>query len=304
MKNNNINFVLVAATKDRPQKLKNLLESIQSQTLLPTEIIIVDGGDKSVDYISKDFKNLNIKYMQLRPPSGTKQRNLGIKSAVSADLIGIIDDDIVLEKKAIENMLLFWERAPQDLGGAAFNLMNHPNIFAESMKIHPISEKLGLYSKKRGAVLPSGFHTLIGKVEKIKFVDWLPSTAVVYRKKVFEEFLFDEWYKGYSYLEDLDFSYTVGKKYKLAVVPNARYYHFSAHGGRGNGFEFGEREVLNRFHFVRKHKELSSKKCFLALIFRKFISLWVFLKEKDVYFLNRALGNILGFIKILTNISN
>ncbi len=297
-----LNISLVVATKDRPRELKNMLRSLQDQSVRPDEIIIVDGGDKQIEYVLKEFPDLDFIYMQLRPPSGTKQRNLGIKAAGSADLIGIMDDDIVLEKHALKNMLLFWKHHQKELGGAAFNLVNHPELFAESVKAHPLLARLGIYSKQRGKVLPSGFQTLIGEMDKTGYFDWLPSTAVVYRQDIFKDFLFDEWFKGYSYLEDLDFSYAVGKKYKLAVVHDAEYRHFPGPGGRGNGFEFGVREVLNRIHFVKKHKELSLVKCLLTLRLRQLISLWIFFRGRNTYFLYRAAGNSFGFLRALKTI--
>jgi glycosyltransferase involved in cell wall biosynthesis len=290
----------VIATKDRPIKLRNMLKSLVQQTRKPDKVVVVDGGDKLPTKIGDECKNLNIKYIRVYPPSATRQRNMGIKSLdKNCDFIGILDDDIILEEKSVENIMEFWRKIDKDVGGAAFNLMNHTNLYAEKFKSLDITKKLGLYSKTGGKVLPSGFQSLIGRVKKNTFVDWLPSTAVIWRKKVFNNFLFDEWYKGYSYLEDLDFSYAVGKKYKLAVVADAGYYHYPAPSGRGSGYEFGVREVVNRFHFVRKHGELSIFKCFIGLKIRQIMSLWIFIKERKFYFLSRAFGNSVGFFKAL-----
>ncbi len=295
---NEITFVI--ATKDRPKELQQTLQSIAEQTVKPYEVVVVDGGEKGVENICKNIPGLKIKYLTFTPPSAAAQRNFGIKTAAKdCDLIGILDDDIVLKKGAVESMLVYWEHAGGNIGGAAFNLLNHPDIYAERFKSWDITERLGLYSKTGGKVLHSGFQSLIGVAHKDKFVDWVPSTAVVYIKKVFDEFLFDEWYKGYSYLEDLDFSYSVGKKYKLAVVADAGYYHYPAPSGRGSGYEFGVREVVNRIYFVRKHKELSLFKCFLALKIRQMMSLWIFVKEGKFYFLSRAFGNSVGFLKLI-----
>jgi len=291
---------IVIPTKDRPRKLRSVLQSLVSQTQKPYEVIIVDGSEKStVDFLN-DFNELRIKYLTLQPPSATRQRNFGIKS-VSKDcnLIGLIDDDVALEERAIERMMAFWKTSDINVGGAAFNLMNHPEIYAEKFKSMRITEKLGLYSKTGGKVTAAGFHTLIGNVKRNEFVDWFSSGASVWKKHILESYAFDEWYTGYSYLEDLDFSYTVGKKYKLAVVADAGFFHYPASGGRGSGFEFGMKEVLNRLYFVKKHEELSVFKCFLALKIRQLISVWLFLKERKFYFLSRAFGNSVGFIKAI-----
>ena len=38
-----------------------------------------------------------------------------------------------------------------------------------------------------------------------------------------EEFKFDEWFTGNAFCDDVDYSYRVGKKYKLMVVKRKGY---------------------------------------------------------------------------------
>jgi|WetSurMetagenome_2_1015567.scaffolds.fasta_scaffold80073_2 GT2 family glycosyltransferase len=295
----------VVATKDRPSELCNMLTSLDSQLHKPDQIIIVDGSAQPIDSLVREFSHLPIEYLQCLPPSAAKQRNIGIK-LVKEDitLIGFFDDDIVLETESLNNMLRFWENAPPDLAGATFNMINHPQPQATFLKGLPITETLGLYSRQRGMVLPSGFQTMIGNVSESIFIQWLPTTATVWRKDILSTFHFDEWFSGYSYLEDLDFSYRIGKKYRLAVVENARYYHYPGSGGRGSSLEFGKREVLNRIYFVKKHQELSLSKCYLALIVKIFLSLIAAIKEGEFGYIKRVAGNIAGFGQALIMLRN
>ena len=114
-----------------------------------------------------------------------------------------------------------------------------------------------------------------------------------------DEFCFDEWFRGYGYLEDLDFSYRVGKTFGLAVAPEALYRHYPAPLGRGSGRVFGTREVLNRLHFVRKHPELSLWRCYLVLMLRMLMSISAGIRGGRRYDLERAWGNALGLIESL-----
>ena len=289
-------IALVIATKDRPQELRRLLRSLESQSYFPDQVVIVDGSAQSVEGALEEFSSLHIDYLRCLPPSAAKQRNDGIKAVhPEMTLIGFLDDDTVLESKALEAMMDFWERAAEDVGGAAFNIVNRPQLYASWLKSLPLTEKLGLYSKNGGKVLPSGFHTMIGYVPETTFVQWLPTTATVWRKGIFDEFQFDEWFKGYSYLEDLDFSYRVGKKYRLAVVSDGKYYHHPALVGRENNFIFGKKEVLNRIYFVKKNPELSLFKCYVGLIIRIFITFIFFLKERKFGYFERLGGNFFAF---------
>ena len=97
-------------------------------------------------------------------------------------LVGFFDDDATLEPFAVERMMAFWREASPDIGGCAFNLVNPPRLRASLFKQSWIAEMLGLYSARSGAVMPSGWQTMIGTVRETAFVDWLPSTAVVWRK--------------------------------------------------------------------------------------------------------------------------
>jgi hypothetical protein len=84
----------------------------------------------------------------------------------------------------------------------------------------------------------------------------------------------------------------VGKKHKLYIVHNARYWHFPSNKGRGNAYSFGKREVANRLYFVKKHMELSKINCYLAILFRILISLSYAFKERKIFYLERIRGNI------------
>ena len=70
---------------------------------------------------------------------------------------------------------------------------------------------------------PSGWQAAINVVDADLKCDWLPSTALIWRADVLREVQFDEFYTGYSYLEDLDFSYGVGRTRPMYVVADARY---------------------------------------------------------------------------------
>jgi GT2 family glycosyltransferase len=290
-------IAFIVATKDRPEDLRRMLSSLKGQSYLPQEIIIVDGSEKSVRDIVQalEFSSLTIRYLRCLPPSATRQRNMGI-DAVSRDisLVGFLDDDIRLEPRALEKMMDFWQHAAEDVAGAAFNLVNHPPLYASRLKRLPVVRRFGLYSQESGAVLASGFQVMIGHPEATTFVRWICIGASVWRREVFAYYRLDEWYDGYSYLEDLDFSYNIGQKYKLAVVAEADYYHYPASSGRGSGYVFGRREVANRIYFVKKHSELSRAKCYLALFVRMLISLALALQEREMNYVSRALGNLIG----------
>jgi GT2 family glycosyltransferase len=291
---------LIVATKDRPGEVKKLLDSLNSQTRLPDQLIIVDGGTKLAEQVTRKYPNLNICYFRCFPPSAAKQRNFGIKSVEGkSNLIGFLDDDTILEENSLEEMMNFWENANDNVGGASFNLMNSPPLANSNLKLMPLARRLGLYSNRVGAVLPSGFQTIFRYVSEITTVEWISTCGSVWRREIFKKYQFDEWFKGYSYLEDLEFSYRVGKQYKLVVVANAKFYHYPAASGRENGEIFGRREVANRIYFVKKNKEMNLIKCYLAIFIRIFMNLFMGTKQLNIDYFERIKGNIEGLFEEL-----
>jgi len=289
---------LIVATKDRPGELRRMLASIEAQTSPPAEVVVVDGSREPVEAVCRDIRAFPVRYVRGVPPSAARQRNLGLAAAhPESSLIGFFDDDAVLDRPALGEMTRFWRDADGTVGGAAFVLENHPAPAWPSLKLTAFAEGAGLYSRRPGAVAASGFQTMIGRPQSTVFTEWLPSGASVWRREVFARFRFDEWFEGYSYLEDLDFSYRVGKAYRLAVVAGAGYRHYPAASGRGSGYAFGVREVLNRVHFVRKHPELSLRSCRLALAVRLVMTLGLAVREGNPAQLGRAWGNAVGLAK-------
>lgn len=293
---NKIAFII--ATKERPKELRRLLKSLEIQSYRPDQVIIVESGENRTEEIKAEFPGLEIKYLRCHPPSITKQRNMGIKKAdPGMTLIGFLDDDVVLKNNALMEMMVYWENAPENIGLASFNITNLPSIFASRFKSLAVTEKLGLYSKKKGIVLPSGFQTIYGFVSNIVTVQYLPTPALVGRRDIFKKHMFDEWFSGYSYLEDLDFSYRVSKEYTLVIVQNAKYSHYPTSVGKESAFTFGIKEVINRIYFVKKNQGFSLFKCYLALTIRLSLNLYIALSEQKISYFYRASGNLVGFVK-------
>jgi GT2 family glycosyltransferase len=287
---------IVVATKDRPDDLRRLLESLRQQTVNPAEIVVVDASRESVESIVTAFPELRRRYVRHWPPSAAAQRNAGIRACdPSATLIAFADDDTTFEPDSFAAMLRFWEIAGTDVLGASFNMLNSWLPGGQSFKRSRISARLGLYPARLGGVAPSGWQSVFVKVSETQFVEWLPSGALVWRRDIMDRYVFDEYFDTYSYVEDLDFSYSIGRKGRLAVVAEAGYSHFPSAGGRVSPRQFGRLEVRNRLYFVRKHG-LSLPRCFLGIGIRLAMTLVSALHACDRGMLARAVGNVEGLL--------
>ena len=109
---------------------------------------------------------------------------------------------------------------------------------------------------------------------------------------------FDEFFTGYSYLEDLDLSFTVRRRWRLAVLAEARYAHNPSTARHLDSFGFGRIEIVNRLHFVRKH-DLSLPLCWLAIAARLAMTLSHAAMHLDSDSARRACGNIAEIVTSL-----
>jgi GT2 family glycosyltransferase len=260
----------------------------------------VDASREPVEPIVAAFPDLHPHYLRHLSSSAAAQRNAGIRACdPTTTLLGFVDDDTTFEPEAFAKMLKFWESAGEDVLGASFNVLNCRPSGGLSLKRSRISACLGLYSPRMGGVAPSGWQSMIGQVSQTQFVEWLPSTAAVWRKNVLGRYAFDEYFDTYSYLEDLDLSYSIGRKGRLAIVAEAGYSHFPSTGGRISPRQFGQLEVRNRLYFVRKHG-LSLSRCFLGVGIRLTMTLVAALPSFERGMLSRAIGNLEGLLAFLT----
>lgn len=292
-------LAVVIPTLGRPMELRRMLKSLAEQSVAPDRVIIIDEGEDDRD-VADGLAQLKVQFLALKRGSTSAKRNLGA-SVVSPDvnLIAFLDDDIVLEPRALEAMFRFWETAPPDVGAASFNLANRTPFTARRLKSLRITRWLGLYSTRPGEVLRSGFHTRIDPLPETTYVSWLMSGVLVIRKQVLKEFTFDPFFEGYGYLEDLDFTYRVGKRYKLAVVSDARFYNYPSSSGRESAYTMGKKEVINRLYFVRKNNELSGVWCFIALIIQMLMNLSSGILARESKGVSRARGNCVGLFSVL-----
>ena len=283
---------LIIPTKDRPNRLGKLFESMENFISYINEIIIVDSSNKENFEFTKKFisKFKNVKLLE-SVPSTSKQRNLGIENYNKKNkFIMFCDDDITFEKNSI-NIISEFIYSNKNYLGYGFNLIEkNKNSLIEKLKKNKFLEINGFYNSKPGVICENGWHTKNSNlVEKLE-TNWLSTQACIYRSSIFNDCKFDTNLGNYSYLEDLFFSYNVFKKGKLIICSEAKYNHTNSINRKS--FSFGVQETINRHKFV-KMNNLNIKKFYLTIIIKTFFSLLNVLIGKINYF-PKFIGNFLG----------
>ena len=270
------NTSLIIPTKDRALKVIDLLIFLKTSKIQFFEILVIDSSNKKNSNILKNLsKKLKFKYFHTHS-STSYQRNVGLnKKYPSTRFVMFLDDDVIFYKNAFKEMnkTIVKYLLIKEIGGFGFNQMQkqtNKNFF-EKIKNSKFINFIGFYSNKPGNVLKSGWHSKILNVKKNTYVDWVYTTACVYKTEAIRNLKFDENFGQYSYLEDLDFSLNLKKlKKKIVISYLAKFTH--PNNIDRSSLIFGITEVINRFRIVKKHK-LNLYFFFIVFLFRFIISL-------------------------------
>lgn len=296
---------LIIPTRNRPNYLRKTFNQIKNIKISFLEIIVIDSSDKKyenkiIELIKNNntaYFNNNIKFFRSKP-STSLQRNIGIqKMSPINEFAMFLDDDIIFS----ENMFLEMNKTivsnseNKNIIGFGFNQIqeNKTNNFIEKIKNNFLFNLFQLYPSKPGKVALSGWHSKILNIKNDIFVDWIYTTACIYKSTQIKNLKFDDDFGDYGYLEDLDFSLNFfNSNKKILISSQAKYFHPLSIDR--SSFEFGINEFKNRFKIVKKYN-LSKSRFFVMTFLRAFIFfINIFLLRKKKFY--RALGNIYGVI--------
>lgn len=290
--------LIIIPTKDRCIQIKKSLNRLKNLKVKAKNIIVIDSSKDSNYKKNRQVylkHKINFSYSE---PSISKQRNIGMKFAKkykNIKYLFFLDDDIYIEKKSFFEMdkaIKIYKK--KNLAAFCFNqIQKSKESLFERIKQTKFIKKLGLYHPKKGKILKSGFQTKINNLKSDLKTDWVPFAALVCKKEHFVNHYFDESFSKYSYLEDLDFSLTLKKKF--IVVSKATCIHEKEI--ERTSFEFGMIEVINRYKIVNKHK-LNKVSLYKMIILRMLLN-FIFIFFKNLSFSKRFYGNIIGMFYMI-----
>lgn len=288
----------IIPTKDRPEKLKNLLNSIAGQDEVCGRVIVVDGGKSVKDVVMGFSDRLPVEYYECHPPGQIRQRNMGIRLLDDhTPLVGSFDDDIVLEKGSLKEIVAFWNRCQPDTAGVSFNIINGLQEDRSWLKC-----MFGLSAREPGRILRSGMTTSNTHVTTDLRTQWLCGGATIWKREILERYSHKEIASKWAIAEDLIFSYPIGKKYPFYVCANARarHEHEFDYGSTKKNWFHGFTQTIMKFYFVESNKDLSRTFFLWTLLVRivgKFV-VGAFTLRIDL--IEFAVGQVQGAVKGLT----
>jgi hypothetical protein len=165
-----------------------------------------------------------------------------------------MDDDIVFEPDAIEQMIAFWNRIEPETAAVAFNQINTPREPDTWLR-----RVFGLSGPEPGRVMRSGFTTSNNPAVTDHRSDWVSGGASVWRLDVLRQYSHRELPSRRAIGEDVIFSFRVSRQLPMYVCAASRVRHehvFDYGVTRRERFQ-GRTQTLWLFHFVESNRELS-----------------------------------------------
>lgn len=263
----------IVPTRHRPEPFRRTLESLAQQTVQPIEMIVVDGSDddqtKQLCYSSITRLETQIKYYRATEIGAATQRNQAIIHATQ-NTIWLMDDDILLEPNCLMRL---WTALQSDtkMGGVNAMITNQrylpPGRISRTVfyLLHGRAEKsyAGKCIGPALNLLPEDREDL----PEVVPVEWLNTTCTLYRREALPDPLFASNFVGYSLMEDVTLSLTVGKRWKLANARTARIYHDSQPGDhKNNAGVLAKMELVNRHYVMTKILQRSQLEDYYKLV--------------------------------------
>ncbi len=260
----------------RPEPLSRLLETVQQQTVLPDEILIIDGSiDDATELRLRESEIQNLHYYNVPPQYRglTKQRNYGINRVdASMDIVAFLDDDTILTINYFKHLKQAFLELPDaaGIGGIAVNenrwqkktATHYPKNYYFELDGYVVKEssrnvlrnKLGIASNELPGKMPQFSHgrtfsyPLTGKNYP---VDLLVGMSMAFRKHVVDHIRFSKYFEGYGLYEDADFAIRALQFGQNYLATNVQLEHHHDASGRPNQYHYGKMVVRNGWYVWR-----------------------------------------------------
>jgi GT2 family glycosyltransferase len=256
---------VVICTRHRLEPLLICLHSIKQQSFPITQIIIVDSSNIPINQetaFSDMFSNINFPQTDRifihSQPGLTFQRNQGISQA-STDIVFFFDDDLILSSTYVDLLMTVFISSPHYGGGMGQIIQN----LQRQKRGGDLFRRVFLLQQARreGKLLPSGLPTYPHGHALFKEVEILSGGMAAYSLSVLRENKFDEYFTGYAYMEDVEYSYRVSRKHKLFYEPKAIAEHRHSPIARDQIADNRKMYLVNHHYIFNKHLFPRCKMC-------------------------------------------
>jgi GT2 family glycosyltransferase len=253
---------VIIATRNRPELIGSLLESIFLQSLQPVIVAVSDSSDDEIKAINRatceqvaHLKNTRVVYLESEEKSLTAQKNLALDYLEAHEnlfAVQILDDDTMPTLGFFQEQMNYLVKNPDVLGvsGLTFGTMQSQQN-PETALVEFLLRLVGFTAGSPGEVSRAGNGLPVsmdqsGPVE----AEWLIGCSM-WKSEVFNSVRYLGSLKGSCLFEDVEFSVRAKGLGRLVVLPQVKLEHFEASEQRPNNELFAYRFNRNRFFVIR-----------------------------------------------------
>lgn len=260
---------VIVPTIGRPASLRALLESLAAQTAIPGEVLIADASaDELTSGLVSDpawlERGLVVRHLRVTPPNAVRQRVAAIRQS-RGDRLLLLDDDVELDPRCLEEMLRGMASAPEVVAVVA-DFSNQrwsgpTRAWRAYMRV-VLGLKEGEWEGKVvGPLLRFGFPA---RRELPATMEWIGTGTTLILRSAYERCGgFSDFFLHRSTLnEDVDLGIKLRRQGTILFWPAARLAHHHAPGGRVSVAIQAEDDVYNRFQIMKTTMALGAVKAF------------------------------------------
>ncbi len=274
---------VVIPTRNRLDSLNRTLASIEKQTFVPNEVIIVDSSDFAIqkNQLLGNFNNSVLQIIHSKP-SVCEQRNIGIKKCTS-NYIFLCDDDIEISENYLESLVLFLESNPNEVVCSGLIMENKNNLwtycepkksifnlflayifgFSVGFEIdrkqfyeNYFTKKIvDFYIKKGNFISKSGWPIITNFKEDVFKTPIYGLGASIIKAENLKKVLFDTAFYENGIGDNYDL--TIGLNHKINVIKSAKAYHYREKTNRINNDKAYFYRVAALHYILKKHQRFS-----------------------------------------------
>ena len=300
LKESELKICVIIATRNRPEMLSKLLESIVDNQVRPDLISIVSSGVEIESTIVKFKDKLKIEHIHTNKSGQVLQRNLALESIKEIyDAYSFLDDDVIVDREFFTEIGLFIAKNDEFIGGIGVNLEREANVLMKNSIVNTIG-KFFNSNHFSGKVLRSGRGVKYIGNESIKQVAWLNGLSI-WTHPVISNFKHVPMGNRYAAAEDLIFSYKVGKVYKLYYSPEIKVKDQNSEKTNPPNLDIYRTSWQHKLYFVLTNRELNFWLYILDNIFSLFILLISIIRGNVMAKFNIIIYNVRFLCLILKN---
>lgn len=208
---------IIICTRNRPQLLENLLQSISKSIVEPEQIVLVSSGIDIGNIVAKFSKNLNLIHIHTEKVGQSNQKLIGISSlSENIKWVFFLDDDLLLMPDTINFALEKIKHVTNSkVAGIGTQIIPpHKNASPKFLRSrNSLRKKLGVITKSGRAISYQNAF----EIE----TEWL-NGASIWKRDVLNQYQLPILNSRYAAYEDVIFSTKINEAYKLIFEPHIK----------------------------------------------------------------------------------